>query len=79
MVRRLSLEAVPQVSCICGDMSMLPFAALAFVAYFFSTTVIYSYDYSFSENGLVAYKDGKLLGTQVRMAAEGCSLLHSGL
>ncbi|KAA0065428.1 phosphomannomutase [Cucumis melo var. makuwa] len=27
-------------------------------------SVIYDYDYVFSENGLVAHKDGKLLGTQ---------------
>lgn len=27
--------------------------------------VINDYDYVFAENGLVAYKDGKLVGTQV--------------
>ena len=31
--------------------------------------VIHDYDYVFSENGLVAHKDGKLMGTQVPLAS----------
>lgn len=31
----------------------------------FCCAVIDDYDYVFSENGLVAHKDGKLIGTQV--------------
>lgn len=32
---------------------------------FLCYAVIKDYDYVFSENGLVAHKDGKLIGTQV--------------
>lgn len=28
------------------------------------------YDYSFSQNGLVAYKAGKLIGSQVKITTE---------
>lgn len=46
-----------------------------FIAFYFTVAkicfwalnyaVIDDYDYVFSENGLVAHKDGKLIGTQV--------------
>lgn len=35
----------------------------------FLCAVIDDYDYVFSENGLVAHKDGKLIGTQVLFTA----------
>lgn len=36
----------------------------------FLCAVIDDYDYVFSENGLVAHKDGKLIGTQVLFTAQ---------
>lgn len=33
--------------------------------FFFFVAVITDYDYVFAENGLVAYKNGELIGTQV--------------
>lgn len=35
----------------------------------FCCAVIDDYDYAFSENGLVAHKDGKLIGTEVLVTA----------
>jgi hypothetical protein len=35
----------------------------------FSSAVITDYDYVFSENGLVAHKNGELIGTQVSFRA----------
>jgi HAD superfamily hydrolase (TIGR01484 family) len=34
--------------------------------------VVKEVDYSFSENGLVAYKNGELIGKEVRKIARGC-------
>ena len=34
---------------------------------FIIVTVIHDYDYVFSENGLVAYKHGKLIGPEVSL------------
>lgn len=34
--------------------------------------VMEDYDYSFSQNGLVAYKAGELIGEQVRLAMSSC-------
>ena len=36
------------------------------VLFFF--TVVHEYDYVFAENGLVAYKEGKQIGQEVRMS-----------
>jgi hypothetical protein len=36
------------------------------VGLIFSSAVITDYDYVFSENGLVAHKNGELIGTQVK-------------
>ena len=36
------------------------------VVFFF--TVVHEYDYVFAENGLVAYKEGKQIGQEVRMS-----------
>jgi hypothetical protein len=37
--------------------------------FFFVFAVITDYDYVFSENGLVAHKNGQLIGTQVSLWA----------
>lgn len=42
-------------------------------------TVMQDYDYSFSQNGLVAYKAGELIGTKVRLgdvAFDYCVFFH---
>lgn len=58
---------------------MIPKLVCKFIAFYITVTkicfqalnnvfvnaVIDEYDYVFSENGLVAHKDGKLIGTQV--------------
>ncbi|THG05439.1 hypothetical protein TEA_001834 [Camellia sinensis var. sinensis] len=59
---------------------------LTFYSMFAICAVINDYDYVFAENGLVAYKDGKLIGTQslrsylgeekLKVRPFSCSLLN---
>lgn len=46
---------------------MVIWFALLFLFFFFVFAVITDYDYVFSENGLVAHKNGQLIGTQVSL------------
>lgn len=41
------------------------FNVFLYFPFFLLSTVMDDYDYSFSQNGLVAYKGGKLIGQQV--------------
>jgi hypothetical protein len=41
---------------------------LSWSSFFSLVAVLTDYDYVFSENGLVAHKNGELIGTQVSLA-----------